>query len=128
MNYLSPAQLLFIHDRLIAETGGMPGVRDVGLLASAAARPQATFDGEDLYPTLYLKAAALMDSLTNNHPFVDGNKRLGITATGLFLQLNGQRLFVSNAELEAFTLHVAQGNSSIEEIAAWIKDASRSGE
>ncbi len=128
MNYLSPAQLLFIHDRLIAETGSMPGVRDVGLLVSAAARPQATFDGEDLYPTLYLKAAALMDSLTNNHPFVDGNKRVGITATGLFLQLNGQRLFVSNAELEVFTLHVAQGNSSIEEIAAWLKDASRSGE
>lgn len=124
MNYLTPAQLLFIHDRLIAETGGTPGVRDLGLLASAVARPQATFDGLDLYSTLYLKAAALMDSLINNHPFVDGNKRVGITAAGLFLRLNGRRLSVSNAELENFTLQVAQGLSSVEEMAAWLEEAS----
>lgn len=127
MTYLTPAQLLFIHDRLIAETGGMPGVRDIGLLVSAAARPQATFDGADLYPTLYLKAAALMDSLINNHPFIDGNKRVGITAAGLFLRLNGRRLVVSNAELEAFTLRVAQGLSSVEVIAAWLDGGSVDG-
>ena len=124
MNYLSPAQLLFIHDRLIAETGGLPGVRDLGLLASAAARPQATFDGQDLYPTLYLKAAALMDLLINNHPFVDGNKRVGITAAALFLQLNGRSLSTSNADLEVFTLQVAQGFSSTKEIATWLEEAS----
>ena len=80
MTYLTVEQVLFIHMRLIAETGGSPGLRDLGLLASAVARPQATFGGEDLYPDLLSKAAALMDSLVRNHPFVDGNKRVGITA------------------------------------------------
>lgn len=84
--YLTPQQVLFIHARLIATTGGEHGVRDVGLLASAVARPQATFDGADLYPDLSEKAAALMDSLTRNHPFVDGNKRTAIAAAALFLR------------------------------------------
>ncbi len=100
MNYLSPAQLLFIHARLIAETGGAIGVRELGLLAAAVARPQATFDGEDLYPDLLTKAAALMDSLVRNHPFVDGNKRTGITAAGLFVMIDGWQLTASSAELE----------------------------
>lgn len=107
MNYLSPAQVLFIHMRLIAETGGSAGLRDFGLLA-AVARPQATLDSQDLYPDLFSKTAALMDSLVRNHPFVDGNKRVGITAAGLFLSLNGWRLTVSNSELERFTLQIAQ--------------------
>ncbi|MCB0062562.1 MAG: type II toxin-antitoxin system death-on-curing family toxin, partial [Caldilineaceae bacterium] len=104
IHYLTAAQVLFIHDRLIAETGGSPGIRDLGLLAAAVARPQATFDGVDLYPTRFTKAAALMASLVNNHPFVDGNKRVGITAAGLFLRLNSYRLRATNAELERFTL------------------------
>ena len=119
MNYLTTAQVLFIHARLIAETGGAPGIRDLGLLESAVARPQATFDGEDLYPDLATKAAALMASLVGNHPFVDGNKRVGITAAAIFLQRNGQRLTATNEAVEAFTLSVAQGKKSMEEITAW---------
>lgn len=119
MNYLTPAQVLFIHARLIAETGGASGLRDVGLLESAVARPQATFDGDDLYPDLYSKAAALMDSLIRNHPFVDGNKRVGITAAGIFLARNGLRLTAANEEVEQFTLRVAQGIVPVEQIAAW---------
>ncbi|MCB0041825.1 MAG: type II toxin-antitoxin system death-on-curing family toxin [Caldilinea sp.] len=119
MNYLTTAQVLFIHARLIAETGGAPGIRDLGLLESAVARPQATFDGEDLYPDLVTKAAALMASLVGNHPFVDGNKRVGITAAAIFLQRNGQRLTATNEAVEAFTLSVAQGKKSMEEITAW---------
>jgi death on curing protein len=125
VKYLSAAQVLFIHARLIAETGGAPGIRDLGLLVAAVARPQATFAGEDLYPDLFTKAAALMDSLTRNHPFVDGNKRVGITAIGLFLVLNGRRLTASNATLEQFTLLVAQNQLTFSQMASWFQDYSK---
>ena len=84
MNYLTAEQVLFIHARLIVETGGAHDVRELGLLLSAVARPQATFDGQDLYPDLFMKAAALLESLIGNYAFVDGNKRTAITSTGLF--------------------------------------------
>lgn len=119
MTYLTTVQILFLHSRLIAETGGSAGVRDVAMLESAVARSQATYGGEELYPDLLSKAAALMHSLVNNHPFVDGNKRVGITASALFLQRNGRRLIASNQEVEAFTLAVARGERSVEDIAAW---------
>lgn len=119
--YLTVEQVLFIHMRLIAETGGGAGVRDLDLLASAVGRPQASFGGHDLYPDLYHKAAALLDSLVRNHPFVDGNKRVGIAAAGLFLRRNGLRLTASNAELEQFTLQVARSEASIEPMVAWLK-------
>ncbi|NUQ37225.1 MAG: type II toxin-antitoxin system death-on-curing family toxin [Caldilineales bacterium] len=121
MNYLSVEQTLFIHMRLIVETGGGGGVRDLGLLASAVARPQATFDGNDLYPDLFSKAAALLDSLVRNHPFVDGNKRVGITAAGLFLQMNGRRLSASNAEIEAFTMQVARSELTVVQMSDWLR-------
>ncbi len=120
MTYLTTVQILFLHSRLIAETGGSAGVRDVALLESAAARPQATYGGADLYPDIFAKAAALMQSLVNNHPFVDGNKRVGIAATALFLQRNGHRLVASNQEVEEFTLAVARGERSFDEIANWL--------
>ncbi len=121
MNYLTVEQVLFIHMRLLSETGGSPGMRDLGLLASAVARPQATFGGEDLYLDLFDKAAALLDSIIRNHPFVDGNKRVGITATGLFLRRNGWRLTAANHELETFTLAVAQSAVSFAQIIAWLR-------
>ena len=121
-SYLTVEQVLFIHMRLIAETGGSLGLRDLALLESAVARPQATFGGEDLYPDLFTKAAALLDSLIRNHPFVDGNKRVGITAAGLFLRRNGQRLTATNTELEQFTLQAARSELAVEEIAAWLRN------
>lgn len=124
MSYLTVEQVLFIHMRLIVETGGSPGLRDLALLASAVARPRATFGGEDLYPDIFNKAAALMDSLIRNQPFVDGNQRVGITAAGLFLLRNGQRLTASNAELERFTRQVARSELSIEQITAWLRSHS----
>jgi death on curing protein len=117
--YLTAAQVLFIHARLLAETGGAAGIRDLGLLEAAVARPQATFDGQDLYPDRFAKAAALMASLVGNHPFVDGNKRVGITAAGLFLLRNGLRLTATNEELEAMALAVAQGFMGPAQISAW---------
>ena len=126
MRYLTAEQVLFIHARLIAETGGEHGVRDLGMLLSAVARPQASFDQADLYPDVFTKAAALLESLIGNHPFVDGNKRTGISAAGLFLRQNGYRLSASNQELETFTLRVAQGGASQEEAAAWFRTNARS--
>jgi death on curing protein len=107
MKYLTPEQVLFIHARLVSETGGSHGIRDLGLLESEVARPRATFDKKELYPNLFTKAAALMDSLINNHPFLDGNKRTGATAAGLFLQVNGRKLNASQTALENCTLRVA---------------------
>lgn len=120
MNYLTPEQILFIHSRLVAETGGSHGVRDLGLLESAVARPQTTFEGRELYPDLFTKAAALMDSLINNHPFLDGNKRTGITAAGLFLRLNGQKLSAAPEDLEACTLRMATEGMEIAKLARWL--------
>jgi len=120
MNYLAVEQVLFIHARLISETGGMHGVLDLGLLLSAVARPQATFDGQDLYPDIFSKAAALLESLVGNHTFVHGNKRTAITSAGLFLGINGYRLTANNQQLEDFTLQCARHAVALEDIARWL--------
>ena len=121
MNYLTAEQVLFVHARLVEETGGSHGVRDVALLESAVARPRATFDEVDLDPDLFCKAAALMDSLIRNHPFIDGNKRTGIAAAALFLRQNGRCLTATNSELETFTLYVTESRPDVSEIAAWLE-------
>ena len=120
MKYLTSEQVLFIHARLIAETGGSHGVRDLARLESAVARPQAMFGGNELYPDVFLKAAALLDSLINNHPFVDGNKRTGITAAALFLLANGRQLTANPAELEEFTLQAATSHPDLPILADWL--------
>ena len=122
MNYLTPEQVLFIHSRLVTETGGSHGMRDLGLLESAVARPRASFEGKELYPELFTKAAALMDSVINNRPFVDGNKRMGITAAGLFLRINGWKLTATLDELETCTLRVATVGMKVAELALWLRD------
>ena len=120
MIYLDIGQVLFLHDQLFRETGGIRGVRDIGLLESALARPQATFAAEDLYPDVFSKAAALLESLLLNHPFVDGNKRVSISAVGLFLSLNGLSMTATQDEIVAFTLHVAQHKPTVSESASWL--------
>lgn len=95
------------------------------MLESAISRPKASFDDQDLYPDIFLKAAALMDSLINNHPFLDGNKRTGITSAGLFLKMNGWKLDVSMNNLERTTLDVAMGKRSVEGLAKWFQEHSR---
>ncbi len=125
MNYLTHEQVLFLHYRLIEETGGSHGISNVGLLQSAIARPAATFDNNDLYPDLFSKVAALMHSIINNHPFVDGNKRTAISAASIFLLRNNYILTVSNIELEQFTLRVASTDTKIEEISEWFTEHSK---
>lgn len=118
---LTARQVLFLHSRLIEETGGSHGVRDPGLLESAVARPWATFGGEDLHPGLIPKAAALLDGLIRNHPFVDGNKRTAIAAAGVFLERNGRRLTASNEEVERFTREAAHAHLPLDEITSWFE-------
>ncbi len=126
MNYLTTEQVLFLHARLIEETGGAHGVRDLGLLLSAPGRPQATFEDRELYSDIFSKAAALMDSLIRNHPFLDGNKRTGVTTAGLFLLRNGFRLTASNASLETLALNIARSKHTIDEISTWLRKNSQS--
>jgi death-on-curing protein len=125
MIYLTPEQILFIHARLIAETGGSHGVRDLGMLESAVARPRAAFGKKELYPDLFSKASALMESLVNNHPFVDGNKRTGIASAGLFMRINGRKLIASSDDLEFITLRVARGEIVLKELSSWLKKNSQ---
>ena len=126
MRYLTPEQVLFIHARLLAETGGEHGIRDLGLLQSAVARPQAVFDGSELYPDIPQKAAALLESLINNHSFVDGNKRTGITAAAMFLKINNHTLTASNQEVESFVLSIASGEQTFDAVTEWLKSHSKS--
>jgi death on curing protein len=123
--YLTAEQILFIHYRLVSETSGEHGLRDLGLLESAVQRPRQTFGNEELYPDIFEKAAALMESLVNNHPIIDGNKRTGIACTVLFLRQNGITFSAKNSELEKFTLRVASSKIKRSEIAVWLKKHSR---
>lgn len=121
MRYLTAEQVLFIHSRLIDETGGAHGIRDLGLLQSAVSRPKATFGSEDLYPDIFHKAAALMESLIKNHPFIDGNKRTAVTSAGIFLQSNGYYLKTTQKELELFTIKSATSKISFEDAVEWFE-------
>jgi death-on-curing protein len=116
VEYLDLEDLLVLAARLL---GDPVPVRDVGLLGSAAARPQTTLWGEDAYPDMWTKAASLLQSIVKNHPLVDGNKRLGWLATAVFLELNGVPITdVSNDDVYEFVMDVAAGQHEIEEIAA----------
>lgn len=119
--YVSVEQLLRLHARQVERFGGSPGLRDRGGLESAAARPAMTFGGDDLFPDLAAKAAALMHSLVTNHPFVDGNKRLGASAAELFLVVNGAGLNALDAELEETTMSVARGEMEVEPLTIWFR-------
>lgn len=124
IHYLSVPQVLAIHDQMIKRFGGSAGVRDVGLIKSAIARPQSTFDGSDLYLILFDKAATLLQSLLKNHPFVDGNKRTALTSAGIFLVSNGYRLINKHKQEVIFTLNVANNTLTLQEISLWLKENS----
>jgi len=119
--HFSVEQILQIHEAQIEKFGGARGLRDPGALESAVARPAMTFGGEDLYPDVPSKAAALMHSLVMNHAFVDGNKRVCVTSAELLLRLNGYRLDASDPELGELTLTVARGELDAEALAIWFR-------
>lgn len=122
MKYLTPKDVLLLHDLAIEAAGGSHGLRDVGLLESAVARPQSSFGGEDLYPTIFLKAGALVHSLLRNHPFVDGNKRTSMYAAMTFLELNGYQFLAEQKEIVEFALKIENTRLSVEDIATWLKE------
>jgi death-on-curing protein len=119
--YLSAEQVVALHEGLVDQTGGATGLRNRESLEAAVARPAMTFGGEDLYPDLAAKAAALMHSLVLNHPFIDGNKRIGVHAAELFVESNGAALDSSDEELERLTFEVAEGKVGPEALAIWFR-------
>ena len=125
MKYLYPKTILFLHRQIIERSGGSPGLRDEGLLESAVYRPQASFGGQDLYPDLFGKVAALGHSLVRNHAFVDGNKRVGFEAMRLMLRINGYDLRAGDETKFNFVLDVAKGQLTEQAIADWLKEHSR---
>ena len=125
MRHLYTKQILYLHQQIIAVSGGGTGVRDQGLLESAVYRPQASFGGRDLYPDLFSKVAALGHSLISNHPFVDGNKRTGFEAMRLMLRLNGYDLQASLDAKFKFVMGIAKGKLREQAAADWLGRHSR---
>lgn len=117
----SKEKVLLLHQIIIAQTGGEDGVRDMGLLESALAACDATFDGKELFPSKEEKAARLCTGLISNHAFVDGNKRIGVYVMLTFLEVNGIRLQVSDEELVAIGLSLAQSTMKYEDLLDWIR-------
>lgn len=119
--YLTLDQVLRIHSRALADAGGTPDIRDLGGVESAVAQPQMTFGGEDLYPSLAEKAAAIGYAIIRAQHFVDGNKRTGHAAMALFLALNSHQLTPDDDEQESVVLGVATGEMSRDDFVAWVE-------
>ena len=117
-------EALEIHKILIEQFSGGSGLRDLSLLESALQRPFQTFDGSELYSTPIQKSAVILESIVKNHPFVDGNKRVAIAATELFLQCNGYRLSADNDALFDLTMACAASQLGPEEIRIWLEQHS----
>lgn len=118
----SQDKVLLLHQLITQETGGDPGLRDIGLLDSALESAYATFDGIDLYPTKAEKAAWLGYALISNHAFVDGNKRIGMYIMLTFLEVNGLKARPTNAEVIRVGLAVAAGEMKYEGLLSWVRD------
>ena len=121
MKVLSKRQILMLHSMLIAQSGGIDGLRDEGLLESAISTPLQTFGGQELYPTVLEKAARLGYGLIHNHPFLDGNKRIGTHAMLVFLDINNITLSYADDDLIAAILRVASGDMDEGELLEWLK-------
>ena len=114
-------QIVRLHAKLIAKSGGADGVRDVGLIESAIMRAAAGYADYDVYPTIVQKAAAVCCGLVGNHGFIDGNKRIGVAAMLLILRKNGIMIQYTQQELIKVGLDLAQGLITVEECAHWIE-------
>jgi len=119
--FLTLAEVLEIHRDQIARYGGAAGIRDLGLLQSALSQPRATFGGEFLHADFFEMAGAYLFHIVCDHPFVDGNKRVGVVSAVVFLRMNEQKMRVTEEELEAFVRSVAEGNTTKATIAAFFR-------
>ena len=120
MRYLTLGEILELHRRVIEQSGGAGGVRELGGVESAVAQPQMSFGGEELYPTREAKATALCFSLVMNHPFVDGNKRVGHAEMETFVVMNGYEFVTDVDDAEKMILTLAAGKLSGEELLEWV--------
>lgn len=121
IRYLVLIEVIELHRQIIEQSGGALGIRDLGALESALAQPHMTFGGEELYPKLVDKASAIGFSLVMNHPFIDGNKRIGHAAMEVFLVMNGVEIDASVDEQESIFLSLASGKINREEFTDWLK-------
>ncbi len=125
MRYLTLGEVIRLHQMVVDESGGATGIRDVGLLDSALAQPRATFDRRDLHPSVLDKASTLCASLVQNHPFVDGNKRVGHAAMATFLLLNGIEITAGTDDQEVMMLALASGHLRREGLLEWLRSNTR---
>ena len=122
MILLTVEEVVALHDKLVDRTGGSHGLRDQSLLESSVYSAMSAFGDSEAYPTVEEKAARLMFSLTNNHAFVDGNKRIAVFTMLMTLQLNNVRINYTQAELISLGLSVADGKTEYVEILDWIME------
>lgn len=122
MILLTVDEIISFHRKLIEKTGGSFGIRDMNLLESAVYGAEASFGEEECYPTIEEKSARLMYSLTNNHAFVDGNKRIGVFVMLITLEVNGIKIRYTQKELIDIGLSVADSSMDYEKILKWIND------
>ena len=120
MIVLSKRQVILLHKDLTDQTGGIEGLRDEGLLDSALSAPFQSFEDQALYPSLYQKAARLAFGLVKNHPFLDGNKRIGAHAMLVFLALNGVELRYTQQALSDIFLSLAAGTAGFDDLHQWL--------
>ena len=121
MRYVTLAESLAIHDRILTQSGGLAGILSLGALESALAQPFATFGGQALDPALVDKAAALGFSMLNNHPFVDGNKRTGHAVMEMYLMLNGYGIEATMDEQVDVIVQVAAGERDRKQFVEWLR-------
>ena len=119
--YLTVEEILRLHYQIIEDFGGSHGVRDEGRLASLGGAPQQQAFGAEQYPDVFEKAAVYLRNIIGDHPFVDGNKRTGVTAAGVFLNRNGYHLKTSPKALEDFAVRIAVEHLDVAVIAGWLK-------
>lgn len=125
MIFLTKEQILLIHSMIIDETGGSHGIRDYHALLSLGNLTKQKAFGQELYPTLFLKAAVYARNIITGHPFVDGNKRTGMTAASVFLENNGYKIIAAQGEIEHFALEIIHKKPQLSEIARWFKSNSK---
>jgi death-on-curing protein len=122
LRFLSVEDVILIHDDTIRNDGGLPGIRDIGLLTSAVMMPQQMFGGEYLHDGIAAMGAAYLFHIARNHPFSDGNKRAGVLAMLVFFEANGVRPLPESTELETVTLSVAAGDLGKEALTKWLRE------
>lgn len=121
VRYLTTEQIALIHSFVIEESGGRHGIRDYGAVLAVVDLPRQAVFGKELYQNYFTKAAVYARHIILNHPFVDGNKRTGMTAACVFLENNGYRCSAEEGEIEHFALEVVRKKLTVEQIADWLK-------